>query len=87
MESKQVTSSETLDHDNHEQDHHGVEDNDNDSIIRETDDSSPSSSINQTELLRAVAVVERDSVAIAGSFTSLFASLRLALSEVIQFTN
>lgn len=35
-----------------------------------------------TELLRALEVVERDSVAIAESFTSLFASLRLALSEV-----
>ncbi|XP_059598907.1 uncharacterized protein LOC100263372 isoform X1 [Vitis vinifera] len=34
-----------------------------------------------TELLRALEVVERDSVAIAESFTSLFASLRLALSE------
>ncbi|XP_052210492.1 uncharacterized protein LOC127813520 isoform X2 [Diospyros lotus] len=36
----------------------------------------------QKELLRALEVVERDSTAIAQSFTSLFASLRLALSEV-----
>ena len=35
-----------------------------------------------TELLKALEVVERDSVAIAESFGSLFASLRLALSEV-----
>ncbi|KAB2608607.1 hypothetical protein D8674_011805 [Pyrus ussuriensis x Pyrus communis] len=38
--------------------------------------------LNQTELFRALEVVERDSLAIADSFTSLFASLRLALSEV-----
>ncbi|TKY60631.1 hypothetical protein E2542_SST17730 [Spatholobus suberectus] len=36
---------------------------------------------NQSEILRAIEVVERDSLAIAQSFTSLFASLRLALSE------
>lgn len=38
--------------------------------------------LNQTELLRALEVMERDSLAIADSFTSLFSSLRLALSEV-----
>ncbi|KAM5572448.1 hypothetical protein ABKV19_012485 [Rosa sericea] len=38
--------------------------------------------LNQTELFRALEVVERDSIAIADSFTSLFSSLRLALSEV-----
>ncbi|XP_050150765.1 uncharacterized protein LOC126625749 isoform X1 [Malus sylvestris] len=38
--------------------------------------------MNQTEIFRALEVVERDSLAIADSFTSLFASLRLALSEV-----
>lgn len=37
---------------------------------------------NQTDIVKALDVVERDSVAIAESFTSLFASLRLALSEV-----
>ncbi|KAL3726116.1 hypothetical protein ACJRO7_031066 [Eucalyptus globulus] len=37
---------------------------------------------NQTDIVKALEVVERDSVAIAESFTSLFASLRLALSEV-----
>ncbi|KAL2342753.1 hypothetical protein Fmac_004038 [Flemingia macrophylla] len=36
---------------------------------------------NQREILRAIEVVERDSLAIAQSYTSLFASLRLALSE------
>ncbi|GAB2239033.1 hypothetical protein Droror1_Dr00024946 [Drosera rotundifolia] len=34
------------------------------------------------DLLEAIAVVERDSAAVAESFTSLFASLRSALSEV-----
>ncbi|XP_039156840.1 uncharacterized protein LOC120287694 [Eucalyptus grandis] len=37
---------------------------------------------NQTDIVKALEVVERDSVAIAESFASLFASLRLALSEV-----
>lgn len=37
---------------------------------------------NQTDIVKALEVVERDSVAIAESFISLFASLRLALSEV-----
>lgn len=37
---------------------------------------------NRTDIVKALEVVERDSVAIAESFTSLFASLRLALSEV-----
>ncbi|GLT78228.1 hypothetical protein SLA2020_497680 [Shorea laevis] len=36
----------------------------------------------QSDILKAVEVVERDSLAIAESFSSLFASLRLALSEV-----
>jgi hypothetical protein len=40
------------------------------------------SALDQTEMFRALEVLERDSVAIAESFTSLFASLRLALSEV-----
>lgn len=35
----------------------------------------------QSELFKAIEVVERDSFAIAQSFTSLFASLRLALSH------
>ncbi|KAF7833173.1 uncharacterized protein G2W53_015506 [Senna tora] len=47
----------------------------------ENDDES-TASFNQREILRAIQVVERDSLAIAESFTSLFASLRLALSEV-----
>ncbi|WJX53952.1 hypothetical protein P8452_39891 [Trifolium repens] len=36
---------------------------------------------NRTELLKAIEVVERDSFAIAQSFTSVFASLRLSLSQ------
>nr|AFK47729.1 unknown [Lotus japonicus] len=39
------------------------------------------SSFNQNEIFRAIEIVERDSFAIAQSFTSLFASLRLALSQ------
>ncbi|XP_054809265.1 uncharacterized protein LOC129311191 isoform X9 [Prosopis cineraria] len=39
-------------------------------------------SFNQSEIFRAIQVVERDSLAIAESFVSLFDSLRLALSEV-----
>ncbi|KAI4326953.1 hypothetical protein L6164_019463 [Bauhinia variegata] len=39
-------------------------------------------SFNQGEIFRAIQVVQRDSSAIAESFNSLFASLRLALSEV-----
>ena len=38
--------------------------------------------LNKSDILKAVEVVERDSLAIADSFSSLFASLRLALSEV-----
>ncbi|KAA8522413.1 hypothetical protein F0562_013226 [Nyssa sinensis] len=45
-------------------------------------DESKTSPFDQKEIVRALEVVERDSVAIAESFTSLFASLRLALSEV-----
>ncbi|EXB37348.1 hypothetical protein L484_024274 [Morus notabilis] len=38
--------------------------------------------VNRTEILRALEVVERDSLAISESFASLFASLRMALSEI-----
>ncbi|XP_057978297.1 uncharacterized protein LOC131164824 isoform X2 [Malania oleifera] len=48
----------------------------------ERDGGEPKPSFNQAEIFKALEVVERDSVAIAESFTSLFASLRLALSEV-----
>lgn len=37
---------------------------------------------NRTDIFKAVEVVERDSLAIAESFSSLFGSLRLVLSEV-----
>jgi len=43
------------------------------------EDSKP---FNQADIFKALEVVERDSLAIAESYTSLFASLRLALSEV-----
>lgn len=46
------------------------------------DGTEPNACFNRPDILRALEVVERDSVAIAESFTSLFASLRLALSEV-----
>ncbi|XP_030507331.2 uncharacterized protein LOC115722299 [Cannabis sativa] len=38
--------------------------------------------INRAEILKALEVVERDSIAISESFASLFASLRVALSGV-----
>nr|CAD1844829.1 unnamed protein product [Ananas comosus var. bracteatus] len=38
--------------------------------------------MNRGEIVNALEVVERDSAAIAESFSSLFSSLRLALSEV-----
>ncbi|CAI0417294.1 unnamed protein product [Linum tenue] len=41
--------------------------------------------LNQREIVKAVEVVEKDSLAIAESFTSLFSSLRSALSEVAWF--
>ncbi|KAF2530477.1 hypothetical protein F2Q70_00032956 [Brassica cretica] len=40
------------------------------------------SPLNQGEILRTLATVEKDSKAIAESFSSLFASLRSTLSEV-----
>ncbi|KAK9983545.1 hypothetical protein SO802_033070 [Lithocarpus litseifolius] len=47
-----------------------------------TEDDRTESKPSQSEILRALEVVERDSSAIAESYGSLFASLRLALSEV-----
>lgn len=49
---------------------------------RELDGSESKPPLNKSDILKAVEVVERDSQAIADSFSSLFASLRLALSEV-----
>ncbi|MFQ6662494.1 hypothetical protein Gotur_030314 [Gossypium turneri] len=49
---------------------------------RELDGNESKSPLNKSDILKAVEVVERDSRAIADSFSSLFASLRLALSEV-----
>ncbi|KAL3362300.1 hypothetical protein AABB24_014933, partial [Solanum stoloniferum] len=48
----------------------------------ENAESQTSSSLNGKEILKAIEVVERDSMAIAHSYTSLFASLRSTLSEV-----
>nr|CAD1844843.1 unnamed protein product [Ananas comosus var. bracteatus] len=42
----------------------------------------PPPAMNRGEIVNALEVVERDSAAIAESFSSLFSSLRLALSEV-----
>ncbi|KAH1115537.1 hypothetical protein J1N35_008915 [Gossypium stocksii] len=49
---------------------------------RELDGSESKPPLNKSDILKAVEVVERDSRAIADSFSSLFVSLRLALSEV-----
>ncbi|XP_019225054.1 PREDICTED: uncharacterized protein LOC109206659 isoform X2 [Nicotiana attenuata] len=46
------------------------------------DDQNAESQINGKEILKAIQIVEKDSMAIAESFTSLFASLRSTLSEV-----
>ncbi|XP_039009637.1 uncharacterized protein LOC120138107 isoform X2 [Hibiscus syriacus] len=46
------------------------------------DGSASKATLNKSDILKAVEVVERDSRAIADSFSSLFDSLRLALSEV-----
>ncbi|KDP20453.1 hypothetical protein JCGZ_05298 [Jatropha curcas] len=48
----------------------------------EPDSTDSKQALNQREIFKALKVVERDSLAIAESFTGLFASLRLALSEV-----
>jgi len=48
----------------------------------EPDCREPKTNLNQGEIFKALEIIERDSLAIAGSFTSLFASLRFALSEV-----
>ncbi|OAY75289.1 hypothetical protein ACMD2_24559 [Ananas comosus] len=42
----------------------------------------PPPAMNRGEIVNALEVLERDSAAIAESFSSLFSSLRLALSEV-----
>ncbi|KAK9079650.1 hypothetical protein SSX86_001323 [Deinandra increscens subsp. villosa] len=88
MESKEATNSETLDHNHqnsHEEEDHQSNEANSDPSNTKTESSllsSSSSSISQEEILKAVEVVERNSVAISESFSSLFASLRVALSEV-----
>ncbi|XP_022136588.1 uncharacterized protein LOC111008257 isoform X2 [Momordica charantia] len=49
------------------------------SVLEDSTKSKPP--LRQTEIFKAIEVVEKDSLAIAESFTSLFASLRSALSE------
>ncbi|KAH7839270.1 hypothetical protein Vadar_002033 [Vaccinium darrowii] len=56
-------------------------------LVSETEEerggsNSKPTSFDQEDILRAIEVVERDLVAIAQCFSSLFDSLRLALSEV-----
>ncbi|KAL2238229.1 UNVERIFIED_CONTAM: hypothetical protein Sindi_1014600 [Sesamum indicum] len=46
----------------------------------------PEPSDRRKEILKALAAVERDSAAIAESFSSLFASLRLSLSQATSST-
>ncbi|XP_071708039.1 uncharacterized protein [Rutidosis leptorrhynchoides] len=79
-EEEEATSSATLEHQIPQHHHHA----NSDPTITETDQSllsSSSSSISQSEILKAVEIVERDSLAIADSFQSLFSSLRLSLSQ------
>lgn len=74
-----ATTSETLelDHDNN---------NSNiDPTVTDNDPSSSSSIMSEKDLIRAVETVERDSIAIAESFSSLFSSLRTSLSQVPSF--
>ncbi|KAB5514804.1 hypothetical protein DKX38_028710 [Salix brachista] len=47
----------------------------------EPDRREPKINLNQGEIFKALEIIERDSLAIAGSFTSLFASLRFVLPE------
>ncbi|KNA12828.1 hypothetical protein SOVF_122360, partial [Spinacia oleracea] len=52
------------------------------SSMKEKETMEASKNFNQQDLFKALEVVERDSLAIAQSYTALFASLRSALSEV-----
>ncbi|KAI3822223.1 hypothetical protein L1987_09809 [Smallanthus sonchifolius] len=81
MESKEATTSETLDHNHQISQQHDEEDLEGNSDPS-TAETETSSSISQQEILRAVDAVERDSIAISDSFSSLFASLRVDLSKV-----
>ncbi|RQO88278.1 hypothetical protein POPTR_003G127900v4 [Populus trichocarpa] len=47
----------------------------------EPNSTEPKFNLNQSEIFKALEIVERDALAIAYSFTSLFSSLLLALSE------
>ncbi|XP_016567173.2 uncharacterized protein LOC107865407 isoform X2 [Capsicum annuum] len=81
MESNQtlVSEKETIQLNSDEREECG----DNGNSESQTSSSSSSSSlVNGEEIMKAIQVVERDSMAIAHSYTCLFASLRSALSEV-----
>lgn len=56
--------------------------NDNYGAVNAQEPSETPSSDSPKEILKALDAVERDSAAIADSFASLFASLRLSLSQV-----
>ncbi|GJY78587.1 hypothetical protein Tco_0484388 [Tanacetum coccineum] len=56
------------------------------SIDPTDNDPSSSSIISQKDVIRAVEIVERDSIAIAESFSSLFESLRTSLSQLYIIT-
>lgn len=58
--------------------HHNLQSENEEDVSTGELKSAPSSS----EIIKAIEVVERDSTAIAESFSSLFASLRSSLSQV-----
>ncbi|KAF6175117.1 hypothetical protein GIB67_022798 [Kingdonia uniflora] len=54
--------------------------------LQSTSPQNPNPSLNQNEIIKVMEIVERDSMAIAESYSSLFSSLRFALSEVTSST-
>ncbi|WCJ30673.1 hypothetical protein M5689_012218 [Euphorbia peplus] len=52
------------------------------STCPESDEIDGSPSLNRSEILKTLEIVERDSIAISESFSGLFSSLRSTLSEV-----
>ncbi|XP_020266631.1 uncharacterized protein LOC109842132 [Asparagus officinalis] len=47
----------------------------------EPTEAKPAAALDRNEIFKALEIVERDAVAIADSYASLFSSLRMALSE------
>ena len=72
-----ATTSETLELDD--------DSNNIDPTVTDNDPLLSSSIMSEKDLIRAVETVERDSIAIAESFSSLFSSLRTSLSQVPSF--